>query len=100
MHTKVRGFIEAMIEVELKTALSRPVRQIGHVHHLLTSDLRDWRRLGSGARHLLKRGHANWRVRLPRYEEHSLRHRSAHSIDLISFTQQSLPKERVAGARS
>src|ERR1019366_9776077 len=40
----------------------------------------------------------NWRGRLPRYEEQSLRHRSAHTIDLCSLTQQSLPKQRVAGA--
>src|SRR5450631_4340609 len=70
----------------------------GHVHHLLTSDLKDRRRLESGTRHLLKRGPANWRVRLPRHEEHSLCHRSAYTVDLFSLTQQSLPKERVAGA--
>ena len=123
MHTKVRDFMETMIEAELKTALSRPgyerwsapsaedhpdelivghrhghrvrsssARQIGHVHPVLTSDLREGRRLGSGTRHFLKRGQANWRGRLPRYEEHSLCHRSAYTIDLFLLTQQSLPK--------
>jgi len=49
-------------------------------------------------RQFLECGQANWRGRLPRYEEHSLCHRSTYAIDLLSLTQQSLPKEWVAGA--
>ena len=58
----------------------------------VTSGLRDrWRR-GAVMRQFLERRQADWWGRLPRYEEHSLRHRSAYTINLCSLTQQSLSK--------